>query len=103
MSDVTPIDKDEKLNVIIPIELRRERDHRNICDDMAAQLSEIYTVASLLAAADSDDIFVGQVSATGHLLTRMIDAAKEISHEHVTLWLEELEEREKELEEKGKD
>ena len=79
--------------VIIPAELRRDRDHRNICDDMEIQLSEIYTVASLLAAADSDDIFDGQVSATGHLLTRMIDEAKKISDEHYTLWLEELEER----------
>ena len=95
MSDVTPIDKDEKLSVIIPIELRRDRDHRNICDDMAAQLSEIYTVASLLAATNSDEIFIGQVKATGHLLTEMIDEAKKISHEHVTLWREELEERQK--------
>ena len=95
MSDVTPIDKDEKLSVIIPIELRRERDHRNICDDMETKLSDIYTVASLLAAADSDNIFVGQVSATGHLLTRMIDEAKKISEEHVTLWREELEEHQK--------
>ena len=93
MSDVTPIDKDEKLNVIIPIELRRERDHRNICDDMETKLSDIYAVAALLAATNSDEIFVGQVKATGYLLTRMIDEAKKISDEHVTLWREELEER----------
>ena len=95
MSDVTPINKDEKLSVIIPIELRRERDHRNIHDDMVAQLDDIFAVASLLAVADSDDVFTGQVNATGHLLTRMITEAKKISHEHYTLWREELEKRQK--------
>ncbi len=80
---------------IIPIELRRERDHRNIHDDLDTQLSDIFSVASLLAAADSDEIFIGQVNATGYLLTRMITEAKEISHEHYELWLEEIAEGQK--------
>ncbi len=75
---------------IIPIELRRERDHRNIHDDMDSQLSDIFAVASLLAAVDSDDVFIGQVNATGYLLTRMITEAKKISEEHLELWREEI-------------
>ena len=90
------------MSVIIPIELRRERDHRNICDDMEIQLSDIYAVASLLGAVDTDDVGYDQVNATGYLLQRMIKEAKEISHEHVTLWREELEERRKEIEERRK-
>ena len=75
---------------IIPIELRRERDHRDIHDDLDTQLSDIYAVASLLAAADSDKIFIGQVNAMGYLLTRMITEAKKISEEHLELWREEI-------------
>ena len=73
-------------DVIIPIELRKERDHRNIHDDMDAQLSDIFAVASLLAAADSDKIFIGQVNATGYCLTRMIKEAQELSEEQSRLW-----------------
>lgn len=80
---------------IIPIELRRERDHRNIHDDLDTQLSDIFSVASLLAAADSDEIFIGQVNATGYLLTRMITEAKKISQEHLELWREEIAESQK--------
>ena len=81
------------MSVIIPIELRRERDHRNIHDDMDSQLDDIYAVASLFAVVDSDEVFDGQINATGYLLTRMIKEAKNISKEHYTLWREELEER----------
>ena len=91
------------MSVIIPVELRRDRDHRNISDDMDGQLSDIYAVASLLSAIDTDDVGFEQVNATGSLLQSMIDKAKEISHEHYTLWLEELEERRKELAESKKD
>ncbi len=80
------------MSVIIPIELRRDRDHRNIVDDMDEQLSDIFAVAALLGAIDTDDVGYDQVNATGHLLQRMITKAKEISDEHYTLWLEELEE-----------
>ena len=90
-------------DAIIPVELRRDRDHRCISDDMDYQLSEMFAVASLLSAIDTDNIGCEQVNVTGSLLQSMIDKAKEISHEHYTLWLEELEERRKELEEKGKD
>ncbi len=75
---------------IIPIELRKDRDHRNIVDDMDAQLSDIFAVASLLGAVDTDDVGYDQVNATGHLLQRMITKAKEISDEHLTLWREEI-------------
>ena len=91
------------IDVIIPVELRRDRDHRNIHDDMENQLGDIYAVASLLSAIDTDNVGCEQVNVTGSLLQRMITDAREISHEHYTLWLEELEEREKELAEKGKD
>ncbi|MCH7752630.1 MAG: hypothetical protein IH898_10810 [Planctomycetes bacterium] len=91
------------MSVIIPPELRRDRDHRNITDDMAGQLGDMYAVASLLGAVDTDDVGDEQVNATGSLLQSMIDKAKEISHEHYTLWLEELEERRKELAESKKD
>ena len=90
-------------DVIIPAELRRDRDHRNIHDDMDCQLSDIYAVASLLGEVDTDDVGSEQVNATGYLLQRMITKAKEISLEHYTLWLEELEERRKELAESKKD
>lgn len=68
----------------------RERDHRNIYDDLDENLSDIYAVAALLAAMDSDRIFSGQVNATGYLLTEMIDDAKEIAREHLELWGEEI-------------
>ncbi len=84
------------MSVIIPVELRRDQDHRNINDDMDTQLSDIFAVASLLSAIDTDDVGSEQVNTTGYLLQRMITKAKEIRHEHYTLWLEE-------LEEKGKD
>ena len=70
----------------IPITGKTERDHRNIHEDLDERLSEIYAVASLLAAMDSDRIFIGQVNATGYLLTRMIDDAKETATEHYELW-----------------
>ncbi len=70
----------------IPIKGKRTRDHRDIHEDVDEKLSEIYAVASLLAAANCDNIFIGQVNATGHLLTRMIDDAKEIAREHYELW-----------------
>ncbi len=70
----------------IPITGKTERDHRNISDDLDEKLDDIYAVAALLAAMDSDRIFIGQVNATGHLLTRMIDDAKEIATEHYELW-----------------
>ncbi len=75
------------MSKVIPLEdQKKERDHRDIHDDLDVKLSEIYAVASLLAAADSDRIFIGQVNATGHLLTEMIDDAKEIAREHLKLW-----------------
>ncbi len=80
---------------IIPIELRRERDHRNIHDDLDEKLDDIFAVASLLGAVDTDEIFIGQVNATGYLLTRMITEAQKISEEHVTLWREEIAESQK--------
>ncbi len=70
----------------IPIKRKNERDHRDIHDDLSDKLSEIYAVASLLAVVDSDRIFIGQINATGHLLTEMIDDAKEIAREHLKLW-----------------
>ena len=75
------------MSKVIPLEDQKsERDHRNIHDDLDAQLSDIYAVACLLAAMDSDRIFIGQINATGHLLTEMIDDAKEIAREHYELW-----------------
>jgi len=75
------------MSKVIPLEdQKRPRDHRNIHDDLSDKLSEIYAVASLLAVVDSDSIFVGQVNVTGHLLTEMIDDAKEIAREHLKLW-----------------
>ena len=75
------------MNKVIPLEdQKRSRDHRNIHEDVDEKLSEIYAVAALLAAMDSDRIFIGQVNATGYLLTRMIDEAKEIAGEHYELW-----------------
>ena len=90
-------------DAIIPVELRRDRDHRSIHDDMDYQLSEMFAVASLLSAIDTDNVGSEQVNVTGSLLQTMITKAKEISHEHYTLWLEELEERRKELAESKKD
>ncbi len=75
------------MSKIVPLDDQKfERDHRNIHDDLDVKLSEIYAVAALLAAMDSDRIFIGQVNATGHLLTEMIDDAKEIAREHYELW-----------------
>ena len=75
------------MSKVIPLEDQKfRRDHRNIHDDLDVKLSEIYAVASLLAAADSDRIFIGQINATGNLLTEMIDDAKEIAREHLKLW-----------------
>jgi len=75
------------MSKVIPLDDQKfERDHRNIHEDVDEKLSEIYAVAALLAAMDSDRIFIGQVNATGYLLTRMIDDAKEISGEHYELW-----------------
>ncbi len=74
------------MNEPTPITGKTERDHRNIHEDLDERLSEIYAVASLLAVVDSDRIFIGQVNATGYLLTRMIDDAKEIAREHYELW-----------------
>ena len=70
----------------IPIKGKEKRDHRDIHEDVDEKLSDIYAVAALLAAMDSDRIFIGQVNATGYLLTRMIDDAKEIASEHYELW-----------------
>ena len=89
------------MSVIIPVELRRDRDHRNIHDDMDDQLGDMFAVASLLSAIDTDNVDCEQVNVTGSLLQRMITDAQEISSEHVTLWREELKEREKELAEKA--
>lgn len=84
------------MSKVIPLEDQKsERDHRNIHDDLDGKLSEIYAVASLLAAADSDRIFIGQINATGNLLTEMIDDAKEIAREHLELWREEIAEGQK--------
>jgi len=75
------------MSKVIPLEDQNsERDHRDIHEDVDEKLSEIYAVAALLAAADSDRIFIGQINATGHLLTEMIDDAKEIAREHYELW-----------------
>ena len=74
------------MNEAIPITGKSERDHRNISDDLDEKLSDIYAVAALLAAMDSDRIFIGQVNATGHLLTRMITEAQSLSEEHLRLW-----------------
>ena len=79
------------MSKVIPLEEQKwPRDHRNIHDDMDIKLSDIFSVASLLAAADSDEIFIGQVNAAGYLLTRMITEAKKISEEHYELWREEI-------------
>jgi len=74
------------MSKVIPNEGQKERDHRDIHEDLDERLSEIYAVASLLAVANSDDIFIGQVNATGHLLARMIEDAKEIARGHYELW-----------------
>ena len=84
------------MSEVIPLEDKKwPRDHRNIHDDMDIKLSDIFAVASLLSVVDTDDVGYGQVNATGHLLRRMIDEAREISKEHYTLWLEENAERQK--------
>ncbi len=84
------------MSKVIPLEDQKfPRDHRNIHEDVDERLSEIYAVAALLAAMDSDRIFIGQVNATGYLLTEMIDDAKEIAREHLELWREEIAEGQK--------
>ncbi len=74
------------MNEPTPITGKSERDHRNIYDDLDEKLSDIYAVAALLAAMDSDRIFIGQVNATGYCLTRMIKEAQELSEEQSRLW-----------------
>ncbi|TDJ32465.1 MAG: hypothetical protein E2O53_12180 [Gammaproteobacteria bacterium] len=84
------------MSKVIPLEdQKHSRDHRDIHEDVDEKLSEIYAIAALLAAADSDRIFIGQINATGYLLTRMIDDAKEIAREHYSLWREEIAEGQK--------
>ena len=71
------------MSEVIPLEdQKKERDHRNIHEDVDEKLSEIYAVAALLAVVDCDNIFDGQINATGYLLTEMITDAKEIAREH---------------------
>ena len=70
----------------IPIKRKRERDHRNIYDDLRMKLGDIYTVADLLGEVDSDNIGPEQINATGYCLTRMIKEAQKLSEEHLTLW-----------------
>ena len=75
------------MSKVIPLEnQKRRRDHRNIHDDLDAQLSDIFAVAALLGEVNSENIGPEQVNATGYLLTRMIDDAKEIATEHYELW-----------------
>ena len=75
------------MSKVIPLEDQKfPRDHRDIHEDVDEKLSDIYAVAALLAAVDCNNIFIGQVNATGHLLTEMIDDAKEIAREHYELW-----------------
>ena len=75
------------MSKVIPLEdQKRSRDHRDIHEDVDEKLSEIYAVAALLAAMDSDRIFIGQVNATGYLLSRMITEALKLSEEHLRLW-----------------
>ena len=65
------------MSKVIPLEDQKcSRDHRDIHEDVDEKLSDIYAVAALLAATDSDRIFIGQVNATGYLLTRMITERK---------------------------
>ena len=64
----------------------KERDHRNIYDDLDAQLRDIFAVAQLLGEVDSDNIGPEQVNATGCCLTRMIAEAQRLSEEHLRLW-----------------
>ena len=70
----------------IPIKGKKERDHRNIYDDLDTKLRDIYTVADLLGEVDSDNIGPEQVNATGYCLTRMIREAQKLSEEHLRLW-----------------
>ena len=75
------------MSKVIPLEgQKRSRDHRDIHEDVDEKLSDIYAVAALLAAMDSDRIFIGQINATGYLLTRMIAEAQKLSEEHYDLW-----------------
>ena len=67
------------MSKVIPLEDKKwPRDHRNIHDDLDAQLSDIFAIASLLGG--------GQINATGYVLTRMITEAQKISEEHLRLW-----------------
>jgi len=66
--------------------MSKDRDHRNIYDDLYMVLGDIYTVADLLGEVDSDNIGPEQVNATGYCLTRMITEAQSLSEEHLRLW-----------------
>ena len=66
--------------------MSKDRDHRNIYDDLSMVLGDIYTVADLLGEVDSDNIGAEQVNATGYCLTRMITEAQKLSEEHLRLW-----------------
>ncbi len=75
------------MSEVIPLEDQKwPRDHRNIHDDLDAQLSDIFAVASLLGEVDCDNIGEGQINATGYVLTRMITDARKIAREHYELW-----------------
>ncbi len=53
------------MSKVIPLEdQKRSRDHRDIHEDVDEKLSEIYAVAALLAAMDSDRIFIGQIKSS---------------------------------------
>ncbi len=65
---------------------KRERDHRDIYDDLSMQLGDIHVIADQLGNG-SDDAFQGdQVNAAGYCLTRMIEEAQKLSEEHLRLW-----------------
>ena len=70
----------------IPIKGKKERDHRDIYEDLNTKLGDIYSVADLLGEVDSDNIGLEQVNATGYCLTRMITEAQRLSKEHLELW-----------------
>ena len=75
------------MSEVIPLEDQKwPRDHRNVHDDMDIKLSDIFAVASLLGAVDTDDVGYDQVNATGYLLKRMITEAQKLSEEHLELW-----------------
>ena len=74
------------MSEVIPIEGKKKRDHSDIYEDLDDKLRDIFAVAMLLGEVDSDNIGPEQVNATGYLLTRMIEDAKEIAKEHYDLW-----------------